>query len=117
LKGSICSRGSPGRLHSVRPHEANNAALFVSDKAWQSLSAEQKAWVQAAADEISRNEPTAAFKLEHDALAKLQKVGVKIVKDVDKGGFAQISRPIQDKLAKDLGPNAVKVLELVRNVK
>jgi TRAP-type C4-dicarboxylate transport system substrate-binding protein len=107
----------PAPVLSLTEHEANNAALFVSDKAWQSLSAEQKAWVQAAADEISRNEPTAAFKLEHDALAKLQKVGVKIVKDVDKGGFAQISRPIQDKLAKDLGPNAVKVLELVRNVK
>jgi TRAP-type transport system periplasmic protein len=107
----------PAPVLSLTEHEANNAALFVSDKAWQSLSAEQKAWVQAAADEISRNEPTAAFNLEHDALAKLQKVGVKIVKDVDKGGFAQISRPIQDKLAKDLGPNAVKVLELVRNVK
>ena len=78
--------------------KANNAALFVSDKAWQSLSAEQKAWVQAAADEISKNEPTAAFKLEHEALAKLQKIGVKIVKDVDKSGFAQISQPIQDKL-------------------
>ena len=46
-----------------------------------------------------------------------QKIGVKIVKDVDKSGFQDVSRPIQDKLAKDLGPNAVKVLELVRNVK
>ena len=46
-----------------------------------------------------------------------QKIGVKIVKDVDKSGFAAVSKPIQDKLAKDLGPNAVKVLDLVRNVK
>ena len=64
-----------------------------------------------------QDEPTAAFKLEHEALAKLEKMGVKIVKDVDKSGFASVSKPIQDKLAKDLGPNAVKVLELVRNVK
>jgi TRAP-type C4-dicarboxylate transport system substrate-binding protein len=83
---------------------------------WSSLSDEQKQWVQAAADEVSKNEPTAAFKLEHEALAKLQKIGVKVVKDVDKSGFEKISRPIQDKLAKDLGPHAVKVLELVRNV-
>ena len=102
---------------SLTEHEANNAALFVSDKVWQSLSAEQKKWVQAAADEISKNEPLAAFKLEHEALARLEKIGVKVVKNVDKSGFAQISKPIQDKLAKDLGPNAVKVLELVRNVK
>jgi tripartite ATP-independent transporter DctP family solute receptor len=107
----------PAPVLSLTEHEANNAALFISDKAWQSLSDEQKKWVQAAADEVSRNEPAAAFKLEHEALAKLEKIGVKIVKDVDKSGFQQISKPIQDKLAKDLGPNAVKVLELVRSVK
>jgi TRAP-type C4-dicarboxylate transport system substrate-binding protein len=107
----------PAPVLSLTEHEANNAALFVSDKVWSSLSDEQKKWVQAAADEISKNEPTAAFKLEHEALARLEKIGVKIVKDVDKSGFAEISKPIQDKLAKDLGPNAVKVLELVRNVK
>jgi len=44
-------------------------------------------------------------------------MGVKVVNKVDKTGFMQISKPIQDKLAKDLGPHAVKVLELVRNVK
>ena len=73
--------------------------------------------MQAAADEVSQNEPTAAFKLEHEALAKLEKIGVKVVKTVDKSGFSSISKPIQDKLAADLGPNAVKVLALVRGVK
>jgi tripartite ATP-independent transporter DctP family solute receptor len=102
---------------SLTEHEANNAALFVSDKVWTSLTDEQKKWVQAAADEVSRNEPAQAFKLEHDALAKLEKIGVKVVKDVDKSGFAEISKPIQDKLATDLGPHAVKVLGMVRNVK
>ncbi|MGH6789584.1 MAG: TRAP transporter substrate-binding protein [Pseudolabrys sp.] len=102
---------------SITEHEANNAALFVSDKVWKSLTDEQKKWVQAAADEVSRKEPTIAFEQEHQALAKLQKMGVKIVKDVDKSGFMAISKPIQDKLAQQLGPHAVKVLELVRNVK
>jgi len=107
----------PAPVLSLTEHEANNAALFVSDKAWSSLTDEQKKWVQAAADEVSQNEPTVAFKLEHDALGKLEKMGVKVVKNVDKSGFSQISKPIQDKLASDLGPHAVKVLELVRNVK
>src|SRR5690349_2864170 len=107
----------PAPVLSITEHEANNAALFISDKAWQSLNAEQKKWVEAAALEVSKNAPAGAFKLEHEALAKLEKIGVKIVKDVDKSGFMQVSKPIQDKLAKDLGPNAVKVLELVRNVK
>lgn len=102
---------------SLTEHEANASVLFVSDKVWSSLSADQKKWVQAAADEVSQKEPTEAFRLEHEALAKLQKIGVKVIKTVDKSGFSSISKPIQDKLAKDLGPNAVKVLELVRNVK
>jgi tripartite ATP-independent transporter DctP family solute receptor len=106
----------PAPVLSLTEHEANNAVLFVSDKIWSSLTPEQQSWIQAAADEISQKEPTAAFKLEHDALAKLEKIGVKVVKDVDKSGFAAISKPIQDKLAGDLGPNAVKVLELVRGI-
>jgi len=106
----------PAPVLSLTEHEANNAALFISDKAWSSLSDEQKKWVLAAADEVSRNEPKIAFDLEHQALGKLEKIGVKVVKDVDKSGFTQISKPIQDKLAGDLGPNAVKVLTMVRQV-
>jgi tripartite ATP-independent transporter DctP family solute receptor len=106
----------PAPVLSLTQHEANNSVLFVSDKLWSSLSAEQKSWVQAAANEVSQKQPAAAFKLEHEAQAKLEKIGVKVVKDVDKSGFAAISKPIQDKLAKDLGPNAVKVLELVRAI-
>ena len=74
----------PAPVLSLTEHEANNSALFVSDKVWSSLTDEQKKWVQAAADEVSRNEPAAAFKLEHEALAKLEKIGVKVVKTVDK---------------------------------
>ena len=107
----------PAPVLSLTEHEANNAALFISDKAWSSLTDEQKKWVQAAADEVSRNEPKVAFDLEHQALAKLTKMGVKVVSDVDKSGFMQISKPIQDKLAQDLGPHAVKVLAMVREVK
>jgi TRAP-type transport system periplasmic protein len=107
----------PAPVLSLTEHEANNAALFISDKAWSSLTEEQKKWMQAAADEVSRNEPNVAFVLEHQALAKLEKMGVKVVKDVDKSGFMQISKPIQDKLAQDLGPHATKVLGMVREVK
>src|ERR1700712_3817303 len=46
---------------NLTEHEANNALVFVSDKAWQGFSAEQKQWVQKAGDEISQNEPAKAF--------------------------------------------------------
>jgi tripartite ATP-independent transporter DctP family solute receptor len=102
---------------NVTEHEANNALLFISDKLWQSLSADQKKWVQAAADDVSAQEPKRAFDLEHAAASKLEKVGVKIVRDVDKSGFQRIADPMLDKLAKDLGPHADKIKGLIRAAK
>src|SRR4051812_24988690 len=102
---------------SVTEHEANNSVLFVSEKVWSSLNAEQKRWVQAAADEMNKVQPAKAFDMEKESRAKLEKMGVKIVTGVDKSGFESVSKPIQDKLAKELGPNAVKILALVRGVK
>jgi TRAP-type transport system periplasmic protein len=102
---------------SKTEHEANNAILWISDKLWQNLSAEQKQWVQAAADDVSAQEPKRAFDLEHAAAGKLEKVGVKIVSDVDKEGFRNISNPLLDKLAKDLGPHAEKIKDLIRAAK
>jgi TRAP-type transport system periplasmic protein len=101
---------------SITEHEANNALVFVSDKLWQSLSAEQKQWVLTAAAEISAKEPAKAFELEKTAAAKLKSVGVKIVDDVDKKSFIAIADPYLDKLAKELGPHADKIKTLIRAI-
>jgi tripartite ATP-independent transporter DctP family solute receptor len=94
---------------NMTEHEGNNALVFVSDKLWQTLSAEQKQWVLTAAAEISNKEPTKAFGLEKTAAAKLKSLGVKVVEDVDKKTFTTIADPYLDKLAKELGPHADKI--------
>jgi TRAP-type transport system periplasmic protein len=101
---------------SITEHEANNALVFVSDKLWQSLSAEQKQWLTTAAAEISDKEPAKAFDLERNATKKLKSLGVKVVEDVDKKSFITIADPYLDKLAGDLGPHAVKLKDLIRAV-
>src|SRR5712672_4006946 len=101
---------------NITEHEANNALVYVSDKLWQSLSAEQKGWVTTAAADISAKEPAKAFELEKSAAAKLKSLGVKIVDDVDKSGFTKIADPYLDKLAKELGPHADKIKNLIRAV-
>ena len=98
-------------------HEANNSVVWVSDKAWNSMSAEQKGWVQEAANTVGREQPARALKLEEESAVRLEKIGVKLVKDVDKSGFIKLAMPIQDLLATELGPNAVKILGLVRGIK
>jgi len=101
---------------SMTEHEANNAILWISDKLWQSLNAEQRGWVLAAARDVSLQEPKRAFELERAAAAKLEKMGAKIVTDVDKSGFQKIADPYLDKLAKELGPHADKIKTLIRAI-
>ena len=79
---------------NITEHEGNNALVFVSDKLWQTLSAEQKQWVLTAAAEIRNKELTKAFELEKTAAAKLKTLGVKVVEDVDKKTFTTIADPI-----------------------
>jgi len=101
---------------SLTEHEANNAIVWISDKLWQSLSPEQRGWVMAAGKEVTDKETAAAFELERAAAAKLTGMGVKVVKDVDKSGFSKTAAPFLDKLAKDLGPHAVKIKDLIVSI-
>jgi len=101
---------------SMTEHEANNSFTWVSDRVWNALSSEQQGWVQAAADEVNRNQPTKAIALEHESATKLKGIGVKIVGDVDKSGFQKIADPYLDKMSADLGPHAVKIKDLIRSI-
>jgi tripartite ATP-independent transporter DctP family solute receptor len=101
---------------SMTEHEANNSFVWVSDKTWNSLTPEQQGWVQAAADEVNKSQPAKAIELEHQSQDKLRAIGVKIVTDVDKSGFIAVADPLLDKLAKELGPHAEKIKNLIRAI-
>ena len=102
---------------SMTEHEANNSVIWVSGKLWSSLTDEQKGWAQAAAAEVGSKQPAAAIALEHESLAKLQRLGTtKVVANVDKASFIKIAEPLQDKLAKRLGPHAEKILQVCRSI-
>jgi tripartite ATP-independent transporter DctP family solute receptor len=103
-------------VYSLTQHEANNSLVWISDKLWQSLSAEQKQWVQIAGAEVNKNEPAKAFDLEHQSGDKLKALGVEIVTDVDKSGFTKIADPYLDKFADQLGPHAVKIEKLIVSI-
>ena len=103
-------------IMSLTGHEANANLLWISGKLWDSLTAEQKGWVEAAANEVATKEPTLAIALEAKSRAKLEKIGVRFVADVDKSGFIAAAKPLQDKIAADLGPYATKILEICRSI-
>jgi tripartite ATP-independent transporter DctP family solute receptor len=101
---------------SMTEHEANNSLVWVSDKLWNSLTSEQQDWVQTAADDVNKNQPAKAIELEHQSQDKLKSIGVKVVTDVDKTGFIKVADPYLDKLARDLGPHAETVKNLIRAI-
>jgi TRAP-type C4-dicarboxylate transport system substrate-binding protein len=101
---------------SMTQHEANNSLIWVSDRLWSGLTAKQKDWVQAAADEVGQVQPGKALELEHQSEVKLKSIGVKVIGDVDKSGFIKIAQPQLDRLSKQLGPHAVKVEQLIRTI-
>jgi TRAP-type transport system periplasmic protein len=101
---------------SMTEHEANNSLVWVSDKVWNSLTPEQQGWVQGAADEVNKTQPAKAIELEHQSQDKLKAIGVKVLTEVDKSGFVAIADPYLDKLAKELGPHAEKVKNLIRAI-
>jgi TRAP-type transport system periplasmic protein len=98
---------------SISEHEANNSVVWISDKLWSSLSAEQKQWVRGAADEVNRVQPGKAFDLEHQSAKRLTTMGVKVVTDVDKSGFFEVAQPYLETLSKQLGPHAIKIRQLI----
>jgi len=102
---------------SKTQHEANNNQLWMSQKTYDSLSDQQRKWVE---DAAAYALPRAAQKaIEYDAAAAktLQGLGVKYHEEVDKQGFIALAAPVQDPQAQDLGPYAVQLLKFVRNVK
>src|SRR6204780_2287229 len=101
---------------SLTEHEANNSLVWISDKLWQSLTAEQKQWVQTAGAEVNKNQPAKAFELEHQSIGKLKAIGVKIVSAVDKKAFAGAPTPYLDKLSAGLGPHPVKIETLIGSI-
>jgi TRAP-type transport system periplasmic protein len=103
-------------IMSLTGHEANANLLWSSGKLWDSLTAEQKGWVEGSANEVATKEAALAIALEHRSQAKLEKLGVKFVTDVDKSGFIKAATPLQDKIAADLGPHATKILEICRSI-
>lgn len=102
---------------SMTEHEGNTQTIWVTDKVWNSLSEEGKGWVQAAADEVGKRASREGFELEKDKQKEYSDQGIKFFEDVDKESFKQIAQPLQDKLARDLGDNAVQLVDIIRGLR
>ncbi len=97
-------------------HEANNFHLWMSQKTWDSLNEQQRKWVTEAAEYVRPLATNKALEFAGTAVKTLQGLGVKWHDQVDKSSMMKVAAPLQDSLAKELGPYAVQLLGLVRNL-
>ena len=102
---------------SKTEHEANNSHLWVSQKTLDSMTDEQRKWVQQAADAALPIASRKALELSTAAVGALQRLGVRYHDQVDKRSFSTLAAPLQDAQAQELGKFAVQILALVRGVK
>jgi TRAP-type transport system periplasmic protein len=102
---------------SLTEHEGNTQIIWVTDKAWNGMSEEEQGWVRAAADAVKTMASERGFELERELRADYKAEGVQFVEDVDKESFKEISLPLQERIAKDLGEDAVRILERVRELR
>ena len=89
-------------------HEANNSVIGISGKLRASLTDEQKVWVQAAAAEVAASSRRRPSRSSTSRSQSCKNSASEAVADVDKTSFIKIAEPLQDKLAKGLGPHAAK---------
>ena len=108
------------KLYEVAPtmsetqHEVDNFHLGMSKKTWDSLTSQQQTWVK---DAFTYMQPLANKKgldLGHEAITKIASLGAKYNTSVDKSKFVEIATPLQDGIAKNLGPTAVQLVDLIR---
>ncbi|MCA3747654.1 MAG: TRAP transporter substrate-binding protein [Rubrobacter sp.] len=102
---------------SMTQHAGNTQTIWVTDKVWNSLSKEEKGWVQAAADEVGQKATLQGFELEKEKKEEYSELGVKFFENVDRDSFRQIAQPLQDELARDLGDYAVELVDLIRGLR
>lgn len=101
-------------IMSFSEHAGNCQVIWVAEETWGALSQAEKDAVTQAAMKVRSEQPAKAFQLESDLKKKYGALGVKFVEDVNKKSFQKISVPLQDPIAKSLGPPAVKILAAVR---
>ena len=99
---------------SMTEHEANGQVIWASDASWEQLAPEQQECVTGAADTVRTEQPEQAFQLQEKLQAEYQELGVQFVTDVDKESFQEISVPLADQVAADLGEHAVTILDAIR---
>ena len=101
---------------SLTEHEANNSLVWISDKLWQSLTAEQKQWVQTAAPRSTKTSRPRRSSWSTSRPASSRRSASRSSPTSTSRAFRKIATPYLDKFSAELGPHAVKIEKLISSI-
>ena len=101
---------------SMTEHEANNSVIWISDKLWASLTDEQKGWVQAAAAEVGLCSRRRLLRSSTSRSQSCKSSASRSSPTSTRRALSKSLNPLQDKLAKGLGPHAEKIPQVCRSI-
>lgn len=81
------------KFYTLNEHTFVPDVLIISTIVWESLSAQERQWLQEAADESVSYQRKVWNEAEQEALAEVRKAGVEIIKP-DKGPFMEMVEPM-----------------------
>ena len=106
-----------GKYFSETDHDYTTRLFLMSGTFYNSLTDDQKAWIDEAAESATAKEREITYKMKDESKAKLIEDGGIVTEkaDIDIEAFKAIAIPIQDKFAEE--NNLTEYLDMVRNAK
>lgn len=104
-----------GHYVSETHHDYTTRLLLMSGHFYDSLTDEQKAWIDEAVVAATEEERQVTYRMFEESKAKVIEDGAEVTEfaDIDIDAFKELAIPIQDKFAED--NNMTEYLEMVRN--
>ena len=102
------------KYYSLTNHLMNTGILVLTDKAYQRIPEDLRDMVIQVGGEAGDVAKKYDLEVDADFMKKIRDAGV-IVNEVDTAPFVARVRPLHDQFAEELGPEAVKLVQIIRD--
>ncbi len=106
-----------GKFVSETHHDFTTRLFLMNGNFYDSLTNEQKAWINTASVAATAEERAVTYKMFEESKAQVIADGATVVnfEDMDIAAFLKLAMPIQDRFARE--NNMVEQLEIIRSLK
>jgi TRAP-type transport system periplasmic protein len=101
-------------IMSATQHAGNTQVIWASRANWDRMTEQEREWFTEAAAIVNEKAVPSAFELERVRRDEYSQQGMIFFEDVDREAFKALAKPVFDEILPTLGPDAVRIVELIR---